>query len=129
MKRFLFLMAISICLSLSSGCKTRPQASFNIQKRQITIITEPSGAVVTQLNLPGEQSTNLGITPIEDRSVIVITDITAMKNMPYTKTQELMKRVGNVVVNIRKDGYKPYHGTLKTEEGRTAIHKIILDRQ
>jgi len=128
MKQIRLLIVVFSCLWLVSGCKTSPKGSFSLQRRQITIITEPEGATVTQTHPLGQPSTDLGITPIEDQPVAVITRINAMKNMPYHETQDLIKRVGNVIVKIEKDGCEPYLGTLKTEAGKTTIHRIRLIR-
>ncbi len=128
MKQIRLLIAVSVCLWLVSGCKSSPKGSFSLERRQITIITEPEGAAVTQTHPLGQPSTDLGTTPVEDQPVAVIGRIKAMKNMPYHDTQDLIKRVGNVIVRIDKDGYEPYLGTLKTEAGKTTVHKIRLVR-
>lgn len=54
--------------------------------------------------------------------------ITAMKNMSYHATQDFIKHVGNVIVKIEKEGCEPYLGTLRTEAGKTTIHRIKLTR-
>ncbi len=128
MKQIKLLIVVSTCLSLVSGCKTAPKGSLSLKRRQITIITEPEGATVTQTHPLGQPSTDLGVTPIEDQPVVVIARIDAMKNMPYHDTQDLMRRIGSVVVKIGRDGYEPYLGTLKTEAGKTTVHKIKLIR-
>src|SRR5210317_382076 len=110
MKQIKLLVVVSACLWLASGCKTSPKGSFSLERRQITIITEPEGATVTQTHPLGQPPTNLGISPLEDQPVAVIGRIKAMKNMPYDETQDLLKRVGNVIVKIEKDGYEPYLG-------------------
>ena len=128
MRQITLLILISSCLSLASGCKSSPKGSFSLERRQITIITEPEGATVIQTHPLGQPSTSLGTSPLEDQPVAVIGRITAMKNMPYHATQDLIKRVGNVIVKIDKDGYEPYTGTLRTEAGKTTIHRIRLVR-
>ncbi len=128
MKQIKVLIIVSTCLWLVSGCKTSPKGSFSLGRRQITIITEPEGAKVTQTHPLGQPSTDLGITPIEDQPVAVIARINAMKNLAYNETQDLIRRVGNVIVKIEKDGYEPYLGTLRTEAGRVTIHRISLIR-
>ena|GEM_PF-6695838 len=92
----------------------------------MTIITEPDGASVTQIHPLGQPSTSLGTTPLNERSVPIVTDIKTMKKMPYYQAQRLMTHVGNVVVRIEKPGYETHHGTLKTESGRTIVHTITL---
>lgn len=116
---------MSIALVLS-GCSSTPKGHFNIDTRRVTILTEPEGATVTQINPFNQPSTNLGASPINDRSVMVVSRITKMQNMPYYETKRLMEQVNNVVVRIEKDGYKTYHGTLKTEPGETTVHNIKL---
>ena len=122
------IIVVSACLWLVSGCKSSPKGSSALERRQITIITEPEGATVTQTHPLGQASTDLGTTPVEDQPVAVIARINAMENMPYRETQDLIRRVGNVFVKIEKIGYEPYLGTLKTEAGKTIVHRIELTR-
>lgn len=129
MKQFGLIIALCVCLWLVSGCETGGKANFNIQQRRITIITEPEGAAVTQLNPLGQRPTDLGITPVEEQPVIVVTEVSKMKNMPYKAAEDWMRRVGNVVVSIKKDGYQPYRGTLKTQAQETVTHRITLHPQ
>ena len=128
MKQIKVFIVVFTCLWLVSGCKTSPKGSFSLERRQISIITEPEGATVTQTHPLGQASTDLGTSPIEDQPVAVIARITAMKNMPYHETQDLIRRVGNVIVKIERDGYEPYLGTLRAEAGKTTIHRIKLIR-
>lgn len=110
------------------GCKSSPKGSFALKRRQITIITEPEGATVTQTHPLGQASTDLGTTPVEDQPVAVIARINAMENIPYRETQDLIRPVGNVVVKIEKAGYERHLGTLETEAGNTTVHRIRLVR-
>ncbi len=128
MNQVRLLVAVTMCLWLLSGCKSSPKGSFALERRQITIITEPEGAAIAQTHPLGQASTDLGVTPIEDQPVAVVTRIDAMENLPYHETQDLIKRVGNVIVKIEKVGYEPYLGTLKTEAGKTTVHRIRLIR-
>ena len=124
MKASLFII-VGIAV-LFGGCSTNPKCDFNITTRRVTILTEPEGAAVTQINPFGQPSTSLGLSPINDRSVVVVSEVTKMKNMSYSASKRLMEQVNNVVVRIEKDGYKPYFGTLKTEPAETAVHNIKL---
>lgn len=98
-----------------------------MEPRRVTIITEPQGASVTQIHPLGQPSTSLGKTPLNERSVSVVTNIKSMKKMPYYEAQKLLTHVGNVVVKIEKPGYQTFHGTLKTESGHTTVHNITLE--
>ncbi|MHC4569403.1 MAG: hypothetical protein ACYTE3_27060 [Planctomycetota bacterium] len=122
------IMVVSACLWLVSGCKSSPTGNFDLERRQISIITEPGGATVTQTHPLGQASTDLGTAPVKDQPVAVIARINAMENMPYRETQDLIRRVGNVIVKIEKAGYEPHLGTLKTEAGKTTVHRIRLIR-
>jgi hypothetical protein len=130
MKKTLFIIAIAVGLLIVSGCQSKPSGKLSIGNRKITIITEPAGAVVKQINILGQPSTQLGVSPIMDQPVVVITQITRMKNMPFTETQQLMKAAGgNVMVRIEKDGYHTYNGVLATKKGETVTHNVTLQEK
>ena len=116
-----------ICFSFISGCNSmgKPKANFKLAQHRVTLNTQPEGADVVQRRPLGQSSSKLGKTPIMDLSVSVITDI-KFKNMPFSETQQLMKHSGNVVVTITKEGYEPYHGTLRTNPSEATVHNIVL---
>lgn len=117
------------CLWLCCRCASNPKCNFNIERRNITIITEPEGANVVQIKPLGQGSTTLGKTPIQEQPVVVIQKITKLQNMPYAEAETLYKHVGAVYVVIEKDGYVPYKGYLKTEPEKTTVHQITLQRK
>ena len=121
-----YLLTTVVAALFISGCSSTPKGSFDLATRRVTIVTKPEGAAVTQINPFHQPSTSLGTTPIEDRSVMVVSKITKMKNMPYHEAKKLFEQVGNVVVLVYKDGYKTYHGTLRTDPQETVIHTIKL---
>lgn len=120
------LMMVTILALVLGGCSSNSKCNFDIATRRVTIVTEPEGAVVTQINPFHQSSTSLGLTPIEDRSVMIVSQITRMKNMPYHDTKKLMEQVDNVVVQIEKEGYETYRGTLRTDPKETVVHTIKL---
>lgn len=124
MKKSIYLVA-GIVIFLT-GCSSTPKFKCNMDTRRVTIITEPTGAMVTQINPFHQPSTLLGSTPIRDRSVMIVSKITKMKNMSFHETKKLMEQVDNVVVRIEKDGYETYYGTLRTDPQETVIHTIEL---
>ena len=118
---------ITLCFAISLltfGCN-QPKGSFDLAPRKITIITEPEGAEVLQKRPLGQSSTKLGTTPINELTVNVMTNI-KYKNMPFNETQELLNHRNNVVVTIKKEGYKQYYGILSTKAGETSVHNIKL---
>lgn len=129
MKKAIVVLVGIGCLWLCCGCASNPKCNFNIERRTITIITEPEGANVVQIKPLGQPSTTLGKTPIQDQPVVVIREITKLQNMPYRETETLYKNVGAVNVVIQKDGYVPYKGYLKTEPDKTTTHRITLQQK
>ena len=123
MRTFLLLTIVS---TLLCGCSSGPKFSFDIETRRVTILTDPEGATVTQINPVGAPSSKLGTSPLRDRSVMIVSRITKAKNLSYGTTKALMEQVGNVVVRIEKDGYETYNGTLKTDPKETIKHSIAL---
>lgn len=115
-------------LWLCSGCPSNDNWSYkyDIDKRFVTLLTEPEGAVVQQLNPMGQPPSHLGITPIQDQPVVVITKISKMKNMSYSQSETLLKLVGTVYVVIEKEGYQSWSGYLRTEADETLVHRITL---
>ena len=120
------LLLVMIATTLLGGCSSNPKFSFDIETRCVTILTDPEGAAVTQINPVGAPSSKLGTTPLKDRSVMIVSKITKAKNLSYGTTKALMEQVGNVVVRIEKDGYETYNGTLKTDPEETIVHSITL---
>ena len=102
-----------------------PKGKFDLSQRRVSIRTEPAGAKVTQLRPMGQASLDLGVTPLVDRPVMVMTKIT-MKNMPFHKAQELMDHANNLVVLITKEGYEPYRATFATSPDETTEQVIKL---
>ena len=123
------LLLVMIASTLLCGCSSNPKFSFDIETRRVTILTDPEGATVTQINPVGAPSSKLGTSPLQDRSVMIVSKITKAKNLSYSTTKALMEQVGNVVVRIEKDGYETYNGTLKTDPEETIVHSITLQPQ
>ena len=126
--KFLLLMMAAVTLFIN-GCSSNPKFSFNTDTRRVTILTDPEGATITQINPVGQPSSSLGMSPLKERSVMIVSKITKAKKLPYHTTKALMEQVDNVVVQISKDGYETYKGTLKTDPQKTIVHTIKLQPQ
>jgi hypothetical protein len=122
----LFLLVTAASTFFISGCSSNPTFSFDITTRRVTILTEPEGAAITQINPVGQPSSSLGVTPIRDRSVMIVSKITKLKNLSYHTTKTLFEQVNNVVVRISKEGYVTQNATLKTDPKETVVHSITL---
>ena len=119
------ILAIVSVMGLLGGCSTTPQAEFQLAQRYVTVITDPPGATVTQLRPLGQVPVELGITPLVNRPVRVITGI-KMENMPFAQGQEILDHENNLVVLIEKAGYKSHRATFLTKPDETTEHSITL---
>lgn len=126
MRRLGLWLGTCVILGILTGCNSNPKFNFNIERRYVTIHTEPEGADVYLVKQPCYSTSLLGTSPVEDQPVIVISEIKKVKNMPYQQTESLLKSVDNVVVRIQKDGYETYNGILKTSPDETLTHTIKL---
>ena len=122
-------LLVTIAATLLSGCSSTQKFSFDIDTRRVTILTDPEGATITQINPVGQPSSSLGMSPLRERSVMIVSKITKAKNLSYHRTKALMEQVNNVVVRIEKDGYETYNGTLRTDPKETVVHLIALQPQ
>lgn len=126
--KFLLLMMVAVTLFIS-GCSSNPKFSFDFDTRRVTILTDPEGATITQINPVGQPSSSLGMSPLKERSVMIVSKITKAENLSYHMAKTLIEQVDNVVVQISKDGYETYRGTLKTDPQKTVVHTIKLQPQ
>jgi hypothetical protein len=126
-QRLILLLVLAIMLSGLSGCNilNKPQSSFDLVARKITVLTEPVDAEVIQLRPLGQPSIKLGNTPINNLPVAVIVNV-SLKNMPLAETQELFQHSNSVVVKIQKDGYEPHTAVIQTSPAETAVLKVKL---
>lgn len=127
MKRIIMIAVVAGSLGLLGGCESKNKWSYHydIERRYVTIVTEPEGAIVQQIDFNGA-TTVLGTSPIIEQPVVVISKIKKMDNMPYAQSMEMMRRVGTVYVTIQKEGFQPYQGFLRTEPDKLQSHKITL---
>ena len=126
MKKHAFSLSITIAVIVFGGCSSNPKLNFSLQQRRVTIITDPPGAIVTQINALDESLTSLGTTPLNDIPVIILRNVRSSKNFPVSETQRILSHVGNVVVKIEKPGYESSQHILRTEQGETIVHNITL---
>ena len=107
------------------GCSSTPKGRFDMSQRLVTFRTEPTGARVTQLRPLNLKPVDLGVTPLVDRPVLVLTKV-SMENMPFDEAQVLLEHANNIVVLIEKDGYESFRGTFVTNPSETVEHSITL---
>ncbi|MEN6306120.1 MAG: hypothetical protein ABFD91_00060 [Anaerohalosphaeraceae bacterium] len=127
MKRIIMIAVAIGSLGLLGGCEPKDKWSYHydIERRYVTIVTEPEGAIVQQIDFNGP-TTMLGTSPIIEQPVVVMSKIKKANNLSYTQSMEMMRRVGTIYVTIHKEGFQPYQGFLRTEPDETRIHQITL---
>ena len=109
MCRSLLMSAVCAMFLLAlAGCQSNPCYHFGVQTRRVSIRTSPAGAEVVQI-LPGSMGTRrLGVTPIENLSVVVMTSCKGRVN----NLNDTLIQFNNVVANLRMPGYHTQQVTL-----------------
>ncbi len=106
-------LAVLCVVGALHGCATNPRWNSSLSPRHVTIHTEPSKAMVTQLRPLGLGSRELGVTPLINLPVSVMTKV-KMKNMSFGAGQELIEHADHLILLIEKDGYEPYRANIFT---------------
>lgn len=119
------MLTVCGCASGITGCRTTPKADYRLEWRKITVLSEPSGATVTQLYPFERGSRELGKTPLLSRSVLVMTDIT-FQGVPFSEAVAVFRYADSVIVRVEKDGYEPYRATIATKADESAARKCVL---
>jgi len=117
------LLAIALLGSCASSEKKEP---YTFKPRTITVITEPAGARVMQYRPFGLKSEELGITPIVNREVLILTNVDPSAGVNWN---EALDHAGNLVVLVRKDGYRARKMKLPVKGLDTNEFKIKLSNR
>jgi len=80
---------------------------------------------VTQIRPMDQAPLELGVTPLVDRSVNVLTDA-SMSGLTMEQAQEMLEQGDNLVVIVRKEGYEPYRVALGMKKDETTEHLLEL---
>jgi len=100
--------------------------NYTIEKRLISIETEPSGANVWQWGPVSQKSIWLGTTPLLEQSVAVLTSV---DGLGLEDMETVIPKLDRVQVKIQKDGFKEYNGNLRTSAEEILVHEITLERE
>jgi predicted small secreted protein len=127
MKKLIAFACVSASLLAITGCRTGRGFGFEATGERVTILSEPSGAEVYQkLPPPGTAPRLIGKTPLVN---IIVPVVTTMKGggLSPAAAQDMARMAGNLVVEVRKDGYKPCSAVLAIDPERTLEHRIVLE--
>lgn len=126
MKQFV-IVTLCIAMAAAAGCaSSSDKAKFRLQQRRITLKTQPEGARVWHLAPPTGDPVNLGMTPLIDQPVMVLTKLKMTVEDP-SHIGEMMSEINTARLRIEKDGFKPYEIMIATQPGKTAERSITLE--
>ena len=126
MRKIGVLVACFLAVAFVGGCQDKFSVQF--EGRKVSIETEPSGAVVYQVNVLTRNKTELGVTPLLNQMVMVPMSMKGGKVSPGFM-QNVTSQLGMMRLIIEKDGYKRYESNLYTKRGETVVHRIVLERK
>ena len=125
MKNVMLITIICSLLVVIAGCQSG--LTYSTQSRKITIKTDPYSAKVFQINPVDKHQTFLGMSPVRDQPVSVITGFGGK----YDKaTKDFMTtQIGMVNIRVEKEGYYDYIGNLPTDKDDILAHRIELEHE
>ena len=121
------LTALLAVAALAACSSTPDQPKHTFKPRTVTIRTDPPGAQVMQYRPFGLKSENLGITPIVGQEVLILTNADMMTTSAAFRN-EALDHAGNLVVLIRKDGFRSRKMKLPIKGSDAQEFDIRLDR-
>jgi hypothetical protein len=120
------LCVAMVVASSSAGCASSDKAQFRLQQRMITLKTKPEGARVWHLAPPTGDPVNLGMTPLIDQPVMVLTKLHVTVQDP-SNIGAVLSEINTARLRIEKAGYKPYEIMVGTTPGQTVERSITLE--
>ena len=119
------LITIICSLFVIAGCQSG--LTYRTESRKVTIKTDPYSTKVFQINPVDKHETFLGMSPVRDQPVSVITGFGGK----YDKaTKDFMTtQIGVVSIRVEKDGYYDYIGNLPTDKKEILSHRIELEHE
>jgi len=126
MNRVMISMLCVVLFAVAAGCQSSDKAQFRLQQRRITLKTTPEGARVWHLAPPTGDPVNLGMTPLIDQPVMVLTKLKVTVQDP-SNIGAAMSEINTARLRIEKDGYKPYEIMVGTNPNQTVERSITLE--
>ena len=119
--------ALSAAIFLAAGCQASTQdAKFKLQGRLITVKTAPEGARVWQIAQPSGSRVDLGMTPLVNQTVMVLTQYKGTFGS-LDAAQSMMSEVNSARLRIEKPGYQPYDLLITTDPRQTVERLVTLE--
>jgi len=108
------------------GCQSHPQTRWSQESRVISLDTQPPGARVWQIVAPSGSRVDLGMTPIVNQHVAVMTKYHGSFN-DIGSAQNTMSSLNMVRLHIEKAGYQPYELTMSPLPNEVAHRSVTLE--
>lgn len=125
MKNAIVITIICSLLIVITGCQT--PMTYKTESRTITIKTEPYNAKVFQINPVDKHQTFLGMSPVRDQPLSVITGFGG--DMDKATEDFMTTQIGMVNIRVVKEGYLDYIGNLPTDKKEILSHRVELEHE
>jgi hypothetical protein len=121
-----YFAAVAVVALILVGCQSHPKTRWSQESRVISLDTQPQGAHVWQIAAPSGSRVDLGMTPIIDQHVAVMTEYHGSFTDMGT-AQNTMSSLNLVRLRIEKAGYQPYDLTMSPAPNQVAHRKVTLE--
>src|SRR5215218_8773506 len=125
MRVAMVLVALAV---MSIGCSSSTTSTkFKMAGRLITLHTLPEGARVYQLAPMSGERVDLGMTPLINQPVVVMTQA-GVHGVSPAEVSRLMTQMNAARLHIEKAGYQPWDGSIYTDPKQAVERTIALER-
>ena len=123
-------IVLALCGALvaaAAGCQSSNAGpKFRLEGRTISVKTEPAGARVWQIAQPSGSRIDLGMTPLINAPVMVLTSYKGSFT-DLGAAQAMMSSMNTARLRIEKPGYQPYELLIATDPKRTVERTATLE--
>jgi hypothetical protein len=113
-------------LLIAAGCASHDRQSYKLNSRLITLNAEPQGARVYHIAAPMGTRVDLGMTPLVNQSVMVMTAAKLSSTDP-NRMASLAAQMNTARLRVEKDGYQPYDVNVTTDPSKVTERTIKLE--
>ena len=121
------VVAVAAVLATVAGCQSHQQHThWSQESRVISVDTQPQGAHVWQIAAPSGSRVDLGMTPIVNQQVAVMTKYQGSFS-DMALAQNTMSSLNQVRLRIEKPGYQPYDLTMSPSPNQVEHRNVVLE--
>jgi len=119
-------LIIVLFLGVMAGCASQSRQSYKLQGRLITVHTEPEGARVYHIAPPTGTRVDLGMTPLVNQNVMVLTGVKETFTDP-SRVAQLGAQMNTARLHIEKEGFQPYDLSMTTNPKTVTERTVKLE--